>query len=606
MKNSASNKTLWILLIGLLMVGIIGSGWAIGLAKTAQNEAIVEALPDTSNLWITAGRVTEFPAHSFPPKEYLLNAPQTANITVTYVGTWDPAAQSAFEYAVSIWETQISSSIEIKIIAKWGALGPGILGGAGSAASAYNFSGAPVTGTRYPIALANKLAGTDLYTASDDCGTGTAINGPDICATFSSAFTDWYFGTDGNTPGDLIDFSSVVLHEIGHGLGFFGSMTKGTYCGGSDLGCWGYGFYNEPFIYDRFTQNGAGTPLLDYQNFSSELGSQLTSGSVYFNGPNANAANGNARVPLFAPNPWQQGSSYSHLGENFNSTANALMTWSINYGEVQHSPGPVMLAMFKDMGWNTSSSPTATPTNTPLPPCPVVVPQPTIDSPDQGYLPIIPRAVVDCIPSPTPTPTQPAGTWTNLISENFESSFPGGWELYPPSGDYGWGKRTCQVYEGSYSGWGIGGGSLGQSLSCGSYYPNDMDTWIISPAFSLVGATDAEMTMKGWLSLENGYDYFCFYASTDNQYFYGDCYSYDTTGWEDFTLDLTNVYLIGDLRGQPSVWVGLRFFSDEIFNEPVGVYVDNLIVRMCPSGVCASALELTEQNVSHDTYQFKR
>lgn len=606
MKHTLSNKTLWFLFIGLLLVGIIGSGAAIGLAKTTSNEAKVEALPQNSKVWITAGEATEKPLHTLPPKEYLLNAPQTANITVTYVGTWDTAAHDAFEYAVSIWETQITSPIEIKIIAEWSNLGAGILGGAGSAASAFNFTNAPVANTRYPIALANKLAGTDLYTASDDCGTSVSINGPDICASFNSGFSSWYFGTDGNPPGNLYDFASVVLHEVGHGLGFFGSMTKGSYCGGSDLGCWGYGFYTEPFIYDRFTENNAGTALLSYQNFSSELGSQLTSGGVYFDGPNANAANGNTRVPLYAPATWQQGSSYSHLAESFNGTGNALMTYSLGPGEVQHAPGPVMLGMFKDMGWNTSGSATATPTNTALPPCPAVTPQPTIAATPQNYLPLVPRTISNCYASPTPTPTQPAGTWTTLLSENFEGAFPGNWELYPPSGDYVWGKRNCQAFGGSYSGWGIGGGALGQNLSCGSNYPNDIDTWMISTPFSLVGATDAEMSAKGWISVEAGYDKFCFYASTDNQYFYGTCYTYDTSGWEDFVLDLTDVYIIGDLRGQPNVWVALRFFSDGTINDPVGVYVDNLIVRKCSSGVCAANLETPVQNSTNDFYQLQR
>ncbi|MCK7534680.1 MAG: hypothetical protein MZV63_28610 [Marinilabiliales bacterium] len=40
-------------------------------------------------------------------------------------------------------------------------------------------------------------------------------------ATFNKE-VKWYFGTDGNTPELLYDFVTVVLHEIGHGLGFTG------------------------------------------------------------------------------------------------------------------------------------------------------------------------------------------------------------------------------------------------------------------------------------------------------------------------------------------------------------------------------------------------
>jgi hypothetical protein len=59
-------------------------------------------------------------------------------------------------------------------------------------------------------ATTNKLANTDH-------NPGLA----DINATFSSSHPDWYFGTGDSTPINKIDFVSVVLHELGHGLGFW-------------------------------------------------------------------------------------------------------------------------------------------------------------------------------------------------------------------------------------------------------------------------------------------------------------------------------------------------------------------------------------------------
>src|SRR3972149_6150390 len=113
-------------------------------------------------------------------------------------------------------------------------------------------------------------------------------------------------------------------------------------CGGADWGCWG----TYPGIYDRFTENGIGTPLLSFPNNSKALGDQLISGSVYFDGANADAANGGAPAKLYAPGTWSQGSSYSHLDTIFDGTANALMTYSIAPGESVHSPGPVTLGIF--------------------------------------------------------------------------------------------------------------------------------------------------------------------------------------------------------------------------------------------------------------------
>ncbi|NUM47970.1 MAG: hypothetical protein HUU38_24970 [Anaerolineales bacterium] len=604
MKNPSPNKTVWFVLTMLAMVGIVVTGAAIGAAQTPE----MATMQNPPKVWIVAGEPSANPVKNLPPQEFLLNAPQTANITVNYIGSWDSNAQAAFEYAVSIWETQITSPIPIIVEAEWGIMEGNTLGGARAATLISDFSNAPVANTWYPVALANKLAGTDLY------------SGVDIFAEFNSAYPNWYFGTNGN-PGGSIDFVSVVLHEIGHGLGFFGLMSYGNSCGGSDLGCWAPQQSNIPSIYDRFTENEAGAPLLSFPNYSSQLGSQLTSNVVYFDGPNANAANGNSRVPLITLIPnlgWRAGSSYSHLAESFNGTANALMTYSIGPGEANHAPGPVMLGMFTDMGWSIAAGPTATPTKTPtktpLPTCtpfPTITPQPTMVGASNVYAPIISRGVTNCLPYdggpiPTKTPT-PTGGWTNLLTENFEGSFPGAWVMDDnTSGQYQWGKRTCQVFEGSSSGWGIGGGSLGSGLGCGGTYPNDIVSVMISPSFSLVGATDAEMIMKGWVSLEDGWDEFCFYASINNNNFYGDCYSADTVGWEDFVLDLTNVYTLGDLRGQPNVWVAIGFFSDSSFNEPHGVYVDNIVVRKCTGGTCTSLVDLPDRVVKHAQIELAR
>lgn len=250
---------------------------------------------------------------------------------------WPSNAQTAFSYAATIWGSLLNSGPPIEVDACWwSTLGTGVLGSAGTTSLYRDFTNAPVAGTWYPVALANALSNSDL-------NGGTA----EISANFSSAFS-WYYGTDGN-PGAKLDFASVVLHELGHGLGFLGSMTV---LGGN--GYWGF-WTGFPATYDRFTENGA-TPLLNYASGSSALASALTSNNVYFNGPNANAANGGGRVKLYAPALWDSGSSYAHLDEIFNNTPNALMTYSLAFGESEHHPGPVTLGMFQDMGWSVNDT----------------------------------------------------------------------------------------------------------------------------------------------------------------------------------------------------------------------------------------------------------
>ncbi len=270
---------------------------------------------------------------------------------------WPAAAKTAFNYAAAQWSALLDGSVTIDIQACWQSnLPAGVLGGASHDwVHAFDFNNEPIGSSWYPSALADQLNGSNTN--------GTDY---DIDATFSSTF-NWYYGTDGNTPFGQYDFVSVVMHEIGHGLGFDGVMSYGTFpinCGGATLGCWGSGS-GFPGVYDRFTENGSNQALLNttqFPNPSVALGSQLTSNNLYFDGPNARAANGGSRVKIYAPATWKAGSSYAHLDEVFNNTPHALMTFALSNGESEHHPGAVTLGMFQDMGWTTvSASPPAAP-----------------------------------------------------------------------------------------------------------------------------------------------------------------------------------------------------------------------------------------------------
>lgn len=134
----------------------------------------------------------------------------------------------AFTYAANIWGTTLTSSVPIIINAQFTPLSctatGGVLGSAGATQVFRDFanvapSPAPRPSTWYSFALANKIAGADLA--------GGAPSAPQINSNFNSNLgtpgcleaSGWYYGTDGN-EGTLIDFVSVLLHEMGHGLGF--------------------------------------------------------------------------------------------------------------------------------------------------------------------------------------------------------------------------------------------------------------------------------------------------------------------------------------------------------------------------------------------------
>lgn len=266
---------------------------------------------------------------------------------VTYNG-FTPEAQAAFQRAVEIWAQYIVSPTTIRVNANFEGLGPeGPLGSAGPDAFFKDPSQTdpPLADTYIPSPLVDALRGQDAEPGF-----------PDIGATFNSEFQGWYFGLDGKPEFEQWDFLSVVLHELGHGLGFVASFSQEPPAGPIN---WGLESSSgpTPVVFDRFVVTGAtGTDLLDttvFPNGSPELSDASTGNDVFFDGLFANEAASNQRVPLYAPNPWEEASSISHLNEFTFPLSNSqgLMTPLIFNGEVQHEPGKIALAMMRDMGW---------------------------------------------------------------------------------------------------------------------------------------------------------------------------------------------------------------------------------------------------------------
>jgi hypothetical protein len=194
-----------------------------------------------------------------------------------------------------------------------------------------------------------------------------------------------------------------------------------------------------------------------------------------------------------------------------------------------------------------------------------------------AYLPMVIRA------EPAPV------GWQTLVNTTFEGDFPGGWDVFD-NGEfpevYYWASRPCRAYQGSNSGWAVGGGANGSSLNCGSNYPNYAESWMVYGPFSLENTTAARLDYKLWLNSEEGYDGVCRLASTDGVNFTGFCTSGYTNAWVDRTLDLADIGGT-DLRGQPQVWVAIWFTSDFMIYFSEGAYVDNVVLRRCYVASCS-------------------
>src|SRR5262249_27732327 len=133
----------------------------------------------------------------------------------------------AFRHAAFMWGRVLFSKVEIKVDAQLDPLdcaaGWAVLGSAGTNDIDRDFPhpgpdyGAPISGTFYPQALANAIAGADRTpTAAEIGATFSSTIGTPGCLTG----VGWYYGLDGAAPAGTIDFVSVIFHELGHGLGF--------------------------------------------------------------------------------------------------------------------------------------------------------------------------------------------------------------------------------------------------------------------------------------------------------------------------------------------------------------------------------------------------
>ena len=350
-----SYKTLSITLFFLFFVS------SISLAQQIQVERAIAIEPDQ------IGHVCTLPAtdinanYRYAPQrakfaEGIDPQEQTSSFDISYVSDcdgrdWPDEAKSAFDFAVSIWSTHLESSVPIRIRANWTALGGNTLGSAGPTLL-FTLTGDGVEpNTFYTIAQASAMTGEDLVNQN-------SVDF-DIRVNMNCEFSSWYFGLDANPSLNDIDMVTVLLHEIGHGIGFIGSMR-----GNNDTRSVNWGISNPPLpiIYDQFTLDGDFQKLIDplaYLNGSSLLYQAVTGqvGGVFFEGPESEFSIDNQRVQLYTPNPYQPGSSYSHVDqETFGQSVNALMRPRLDRQFAVHSPGPLFCAMLEDMGWPLGSS----------------------------------------------------------------------------------------------------------------------------------------------------------------------------------------------------------------------------------------------------------
>lgn len=136
------------------------------------------------------------------------------------------------------------------------------------------------------------------------------------------------------------DFRSTALHEITHALGFASLITQ---TGDSEFGNNIYG------TYDQFLVDGNGDALIAPGGGYQAAVGALTS-EVRFTGANARAANGGNDVIIFTPDPYNDGSSISHVDEA--TYPNAVMSPSLLTGTTNREYTALDQAILEDLGYS--------------------------------------------------------------------------------------------------------------------------------------------------------------------------------------------------------------------------------------------------------------
>jgi hypothetical protein len=266
---------------------------------------------------------------------------------------------NAFQFAANIWAAQLTSSVTIFVDATMDPLFcdsmSATLGQAAATSFLRDFPGALVAGTWYPQALANKLAGADLDPGNDD-----------IFAQFNSAVGTtcpfpnlFYYGFDGNPPFGDFDFVTVVLHELGHGLGFqtIVDLTTGTKALGFD----------DTFM--RNLEDKSLGLLWPPMSNAQRQASAIDNGNLYWTGAQVasdsgfltSGRDGSGNVLMYAPNPLQPSSNVSH----FDTTLSPDQLLEPIYTGPNHDP-QLAVDVLDDIGWSGALATTTT-TSTTLP-----------------------------------------------------------------------------------------------------------------------------------------------------------------------------------------------------------------------------------------------
>jgi hypothetical protein len=271
----------------------------------------------------------------------------------------------AFQFAANQWGARITSGITINVGAMFGPLSctptSGTLGSAG-----------PTGITRFGSAVTNVPAQTWVTVAEAEKIANTDVNAPgaaDISASFNGNVgtagcltgLSWYYGFDSNPPPNALDFVTILMHELTHGLGFltFVNLTTGAENGGFDD-------VYEVNLRDNVTAPNTWSTMSNAQRVASAINTNqvVWTGAQVTALPITSGQDGSNHKLVYTPNPLQSGSSVSHWTQSAaNGSTCAACTDLLpidlmrpSYTVPTHR-GVMAARLLTDIGWGTVSIP---------------------------------------------------------------------------------------------------------------------------------------------------------------------------------------------------------------------------------------------------------
>lgn len=207
----------------------------------------------------------------------------------------------------------------------------------------------------YTTALANQLAGMELNPGEQDM---------DI---YINLITPMYFGT-GKPASNQEDFITLIMHEIGHGLGFYSD----GYVNATNIGSFGnipataispistsfpwHGQDSIPSIYDKYIIKKSGKHLVGIAvNNTSTLGDSIKFTTNYFDGPQyANASNGGKPIKLSGgTGTYTLGVDLLHLNDD---VCNSIMSYCWGLGDTVRTPAAWEMGILNEIGWISNTT----------------------------------------------------------------------------------------------------------------------------------------------------------------------------------------------------------------------------------------------------------